>query len=121
MKIIVDMNLTPRWCELLRRAGFATDHWLETGAPNAPDDAVMAWATANNAVVFTCDLDFSAILAKGRSSAPSVVQARGLDVSPEALGESVVQALTQFREELERGCILTIDSGGVRARILPLR
>ncbi len=45
----------------------------------------MAYASANDYVVFTHDLDFSVILAATRSEKPSVLQIRAEDVSPEVV------------------------------------
>ena len=46
----------------------------------------MAYAMANDCIVLTHDLDFSAILAATQGEKPSVVQIRADDVSPSAIG-----------------------------------
>ena len=74
MKLIVDMNLSPRWVKLLADAGIESAHWSSLGAPNAPDTFIMAYASANDYVVLTHDLDFSAILAATHGEKPSVVK-----------------------------------------------
>jgi len=33
MKIVVDMNLSPRLCSLLRSAGLEATHWSSVGDP----------------------------------------------------------------------------------------
>ena len=60
MKLLVDMNLSPRWTGTLADAGFEAAHWSTLGANNAPDSEIMAYARANDYVVLTHDLDFSA-------------------------------------------------------------
>lgn len=62
MKLIVDMNLSPRWIQLLNQAGMEAIHWSEVGRANAKDSEIMIYARTNNCVVLTHDLDFSAIL-----------------------------------------------------------
>jgi predicted nuclease of predicted toxin-antitoxin system len=42
MKILVDMNLSPRWVELLAGAGLDATHWSTIGEPHAPDSEIMA-------------------------------------------------------------------------------
>ena len=42
MKLLLDMNLSPRWVGVLRLAGFDAVHWSTLGASNAPDAAIMA-------------------------------------------------------------------------------
>lgn len=93
MKLLVDMNLSPRWIELLRSAGFEALHWSTIGVANAPDREIMAYALANGFVVLTHDLDFSAILAANQGGKPSVVQIRADNVSPGAIGPQVLGAL----------------------------
>ncbi|MEF8794358.1 MAG: DUF5615 family PIN-like protein [Thiohalorhabdus sp.] len=63
MKLLLDMNLSPRWTAVLSDAGFETVHWSTIGPNDAPDTQIMAFAQANGHVVVTHDLDFSAILA----------------------------------------------------------
>jgi len=63
MKLLVDMNLSPRWVKMLGDTGIEAVHWSTVGAANAPEAEIMAYAGANGYVVLTHDLDFSAILA----------------------------------------------------------
>jgi predicted nuclease of predicted toxin-antitoxin system len=37
MKILIDMNLSPRWQKFLMEAGLQSAHWSELGAGNASD------------------------------------------------------------------------------------
>ncbi len=37
MKLLVDMNLSPRWITFLADAGIEAAHWSTLGANNAPD------------------------------------------------------------------------------------
>ncbi len=120
MKLIVDMNLSPRWIGWLVNAGIEAAHWSTLGANNAPDSEIMAYASANNYVVLTHDLDFSAILAATHGEKPSVVQIRAEDVSPDVIGLQVIAALRQMATELENGALLTVDPNRTRMRLLPL-
>ena len=120
MKLIVDMNLSPRWAGLLVKSGIEAAHWSELGANNAPDSEIMTYASVNDYVVLTHDLDFSAILAATHGKKPSVVQIRADDVSPEVIGSQVIAALRQMTSELETGALLTVDPNRTRMRLLPL-
>jgi predicted nuclease of predicted toxin-antitoxin system len=120
MKLLVDMNLSPRWVSLLADAGFEAAHWSTLGANNAADTEIMAFAKANGYVVLTHDLDFSAILAATHGEKPSVVQIRAEDVSPDVIGRPVIVALRQMRAELEEGVLLSVDPNRTRLRVLPL-
>lgn len=121
MKILVDMNLSPRWVDLLTNAGMKAAHWSTLGPANAPDAVIMAFARANDYVVLTHDLDFSAILAATHGDKPSVVQIRADDISPGAIGKPLIDALNQMAGELYRGTLLTVDPRRTRLRVLPLR
>lgn len=121
MKLIVDMNLSPRWVGLLVDADIDAEHWSTLGANNAPDSEIMAYARANGYVVLTHDLDFSAILAATHGEKPSVVQIRADDVSPDVIGVQVIVALKQMASELAEGALLTVDPNRTRMRLLPLQ
>jgi predicted nuclease of predicted toxin-antitoxin system len=120
MKLLVDMNLSPQWVNLLCDAGLAVEHWSTIGAANAPESEIMAHAKANGYVVLTHDLDFSAILAATHGEKPSVVQIRADDVSLKAIGNPVILALLQMASELEEGALVTVDPNRTRLRLLPL-
>jgi predicted nuclease of predicted toxin-antitoxin system len=121
MKLLVDMNLSPRWVSLLVEADIEAAHWSSLGAHNASDTEIMAYAGANNYIVLTHDLDFGAILAATQGAKPSVVQIRAEDVSPDVIGKQVIAALRQMESELEEGALITVDSKRARLRVLPLQ
>ena len=121
MKLLIDMNLSPKWVLVLKEAGLEATHWSSIGRPDAPDYEIMAYARSNGYVVFTHDLDFGTILAATKADCPSVIQIRTQDVTPEHLSPLVVSALHQFEKHLEDGAIVTIDQKKLRARILPLQ
>jgi len=120
MKLLIDMNLSPRWVKLLTDNGYESLHWSTVGKVTASDSEIMVWASDNGYVVLTHDLDFSAILAATQEKSPSVAQIRAEDVSPDAIGGKIVHALHQMQTELEAGSLLSIDDKTMRLRILPL-
>jgi predicted nuclease of predicted toxin-antitoxin system len=120
MKLLLDMNLSPRWIAVLKDNGFEALHWSTVGPANARDSEIMAWAAANGYIVVTHDLDFSAILAATQGVTPSVVQIRAEDVSPDVIGTKITRALHQMESELEAGALLSIDDKTMRLRVLPL-
>jgi predicted nuclease of predicted toxin-antitoxin system len=52
MKLLVDMNLSPRWVGLTK-AGFEAVHWSNVGAANASDTEIMRYASTHDYVVLT--------------------------------------------------------------------
>lgn len=121
MRILVDMNLSPRWCEVLARHGWHAVHWSTVGDPRAGDATLMAWAHANGYVVLTHDLDFGTLLAVTKAEAPSVVQVRTQDLLPESAEQLFVAALHQFEPLLEGGALVVVEESRSRARVLPLK
>ena len=120
MKLVVDMNLSPRWVAVLERHGWSAVHWSAVGDPRAPDRVIFDWARAHQYVVFTHDLDFGTLLALTHAAGPSVVQIRAHDVLPEHLEAVVVPALRRHEAVLEAGALMTLDETTARVRILPI-
>ena len=114
------MNLSPKWVATLVDAGFEATHWADVGSVSALDIEIAAFASAEGRVVMTNDLDFSALLSKSGDRGPSVVQLRAGDLSPEAIGAMVVEALKQMKKELGAGALVTIEPDRARLRLLPI-
>jgi len=121
VKLVVDMNLSPSWVGRLAQHGFEAVHWSTVGAATAPDTEILAYAHRHNLVLITNDLDFSAILAASAGASPSVVQIRTQDLLSDAAVSIVAKALEAHREDIKRGALLSIDEGGTRVRMLPLK
>jgi hypothetical protein len=62
MRLLVDMNLTPRWVQSLADAGHEATHWSAVGAP----------------------------IVRARQSGPSVVLLRGEPLVPEERGSALL-------------------------------
>ncbi|HQG49063.1 MAG TPA: DUF5615 family PIN-like protein [Sedimentisphaerales bacterium] len=120
IKILIDMNLSPAWAQLLQDAGWSVTHWSTVGDSKATDRAIMEWAEANGYIVFTHDLDFGTILALTHKTGPSVLQVRGQDVLPDHMGNLVIAAIGQHESDLESGALVVVDESKNRVRILPI-
>jgi predicted nuclease of predicted toxin-antitoxin system len=120
MKILIDMNLSPRWVGFLVEAGFEAVHWSKVGPGDAHDSDVMQWAAKHDYIVLTSDLDFGAILAATQGLRPSVLQLRSDFLGPDLIGATVLAAIRQTRQELSSGALVSIDAARARLRVLPL-
>jgi predicted nuclease of predicted toxin-antitoxin system len=120
VQVVIDMNLSPSWADLLQANGWSAVHWSSVGDPRATDREIMDWAAANGYVVFTHDLDFGTALALTHAAGPSVIQVRGQDVLPDHLGALVMAALRQHDAALASGALAVVDERRSRVRILPL-
>jgi predicted nuclease of predicted toxin-antitoxin system len=121
MKILLDMNMSPQWIDVLINKGISAVHWSNVGSSNASDAEIMNFAKENHFIVFTHDLDFGAILSITKGQKPSVVQLQINDVYPEIDSDYLVSALNAVKEELEEGALLIIDAKRTRIRVLPLK
>ena len=121
MRILVDMNLSPQWVPYLRKQGHDAIHWSDLGERDSPASELMTWASENKAIIFTNDLDFSAILAASGAGEPSVLQLRTQNLLPFAVGDVVLNLLNQFRVELADGILISADVHQARVRLLPLK
>jgi len=120
MRILIDMNLPPRWVRYLADHGLDAIHWSSIGELTAPDSEVLKWARERDYIVFTHDLDFSVLLSQTRNAGPSVVQVRTQDVTPESIGSLVEAAVREHEAVLNRGAIVTIEPHKSRVRVLPI-
>jgi len=120
MKILVDMNLSPKWVPVFEEVGWEACHWSTIGDPRSTDQTIMEWARGAEFVIFTHDLDFGRLLALARSGGPSVIQVHTQDVTPKHLGHLVANTIRKYSMELESGAMVTIDEARARVRILPL-
>ncbi len=122
MRLLIDMNLTPRWVEHLNGAGHEAQHWSSIGSASAKDREICQHAREHGFVLITNDLDFPQILAHTGDARPSVVLLRGEPLVPEFRGGALLQALADCERDLLQGAVVTLDwSGRPRARVLPLR
>ena len=120
INILVDMNLSPDWVPVLKNQGWSAVHWSTIGKATDPDHVIMAWAAANQHIVFTHDLDFATVLALTHATGPSVIQVRTDDVMPAHLAGLVVAAIKQHETELASGAVVVVDAAKSRVRVLPI-
>ncbi len=120
MNIVIDMNLSPEWVATLANAGHVARHWSLIGAPNATDREILIWARDKDHVVFTHDLDFGAILAATSADAPSVIQIRTQDPTPQHCQNVIIDTLKRHASMLANGALVSVDENRSRVRLLPL-
>jgi len=120
VKLIIDENLPPRWCDYLAPHGIPATHWPDIGHFGDPDDAIFAYACDHGAVIVTQDLDFTRMLALRGTRLPSVIQLRVQCPIPEIIGPALLEILNNHRNQLLAGCLISLDHDRHRLRLLPL-
>lgn len=121
MKILIDMNLSPDWVARFAASDIESIHWSAVGAPSAKDSEIMEFARKKRFIVFTHDLDFSAMLAATQAESPSVIQMRTQDVLSDTMTAKLIGVVKKYEADLSTGALITIDEVRSRLRILPLR
>jgi predicted nuclease of predicted toxin-antitoxin system len=119
--VLIDMNLSPAWVDWFMKQGWSAVHWSAVGDPRATDRVILTWTRDHGHVLFSHDLDFSAVLASSHATSPSVIQLRARDVTPDGSGSLILEALTLWETELRQGALVSVDENTRRVRILPLR
>lgn len=120
MRLLLDMNVSPRHVGALEARGFDAVHWSTVGAPDAQDEALAAYARAEDRIVVTHDLDFGALLAMTASGGPSVLQVRLADVLAVEWLARVEAVLRAHEDALQAGALVIVDELRARVRLLPL-
>ena len=120
MKILIDMNIPPRYAALLNFRNITSVHWTDVGAPDASDAHIIDYALINGYVILTSDMDFNTIIATTHNLKPSVVLIRASIQHIERSVESLATALVQYSNELSKGAIMSVDTKNARIRLLPI-
>jgi predicted nuclease of predicted toxin-antitoxin system len=121
MRILLDMNVSPLWVDLLVPHAHDVLHWSKVGSSNETDVNIMAWAQAKGYVVMTNDLDFGEVLAITHRQKPSVIQLRDGRNDPVKMLPTLIAALSTCSRELEEGALISIDHARPRLKLLPLK
>ncbi len=121
MKLLIDVNLSPRWRDFLKEHSIEVLLWADVGSVDADDIEIMQYARDHGFVIFTNDLDFGHLLAVTNHNTPSVIQIRTNLLIPKHVGKLLLEALVQFQFELESGSLVTIEDQKLRARVLPIQ
>jgi len=120
MKILIDMNLSPKWSNFLIKNGIEAIHWSSVGSHDSTDEDIFSYAKKQNLTILTSDLDFGFILAITHGKKPSVIQIKAGALSSNNIGDMVVSAIKLLTEDIEQGALITIDTHKTRVSLLPL-
>lgn len=120
MKFLADMNISLKTVAALRKQGWNIVRVSEILAPDASDQEILEFARREGRTVITQDLDFSALLALGGHSSPSLLTLRLARSDPETVTRRLLQVVPAVKDELQRGAVVTVEEVAVRVRQLPI-
>lgn len=122
MRFLIDNALSPALAAALNAAGHDALHVRDVGLRDAEDEAIMRLAIAEERVIVSADTDFGALLAIHQGRLPSIILfRRGAPRQPAAQAALLLANLPALAEHLQRGAIVSIRSGHLRIRLLPMR
>jgi len=122
VKILVDNALSPLLAELLSSQGIDAVHLRDILPVDASDFVVFDLAQSEGRIILSADTDFGAILANRNESHPSFVLLRHDTPSlPQQQVLLVLKILEHAKNDLQSGCIVSVNRGHARIRQLPIR
>lgn len=122
MKFLIDNALSPQVAQRLREVGHDAVHVRDYDLQRAADAEIFERAAMEQRTIVSADTDFGTLLALRQTVCPSVVLFRGpTSRAPEVVASRLLSVLPEATTELERGCILTIEAGRCRVRLLPIK
>ncbi|MEM3563231.1 MAG: DUF5615 family PIN-like protein [Candidatus Jordarchaeaceae archaeon] len=120
MKFLVDMSISPKTVELLKRKGYEAVRVSNLGMAKSRDEEILGYAIEKDMVLLTADLDFGNILAYTKSKRPSTIIFRLKNPSPEFVNQMLLLTLPKIEEQLKKGVIVVVEDTRIRIRELPL-
>lgn len=120
IRFLANMNISPKSVDALRRQGWNIVRVSEFLPLDASDEKILNFARQEGRVVVTQDLDFSAVLALGGHSTPSLITLRLSLSDPDSVTEKLREVAPQVEKSLQEGSVVTIEDVAVRIRKLPI-
>ena len=120
MKFLLDMGISPKAADFLRNLGYDAIHLHDLESDRSTDPAVLQMARNEGRILLTHDLDFGELIAASGANTPSVIIFRLRNMNPRNVNRFLKGIITEHREALEKGAIVSVTEGQVRIRLLPL-
>jgi predicted nuclease of predicted toxin-antitoxin system len=120
MRFLADMGISPQSVTFLQGLGHDAVHLYVQGLERLEDSAILGKAREEDRILLTHDLDFGELIAASGARLPSIVVFRLRNMCPERVNRYLERIVSQHRELLEQGAIISVTEGQIRARVLPI-
>lgn len=121
LRYLADIHISPITVEALQASGVTIQRAANVLSPRAKDSEIVTLARLQDWIILTQDLDFSALVARSGETRPSVISLRLQDASPARVTQLLLSILPSLQKDLVQGAIVSIDEGGIRIRMLPVK
>lgn len=121
MRFLVDASISPIVASALNEAGHDAVHVGEVLPLDAPDEAVLDHAAADDRTIIAADTDFGELLARRAAARPSLILLRRRTRRrPTDTTVLVLTHLPDVERDLLTGAVVVIEEGRIRVRQLPI-
>ena len=120
MKFLADMGISPKSVAFLQALGHDAVHLSDQGLERLPDPEIVEKARREGRILLVHDLGFGELVAAGGATLSSVITFRLRNMHPDRVNDALHSILSQHREALEHGAMMSVTEGQVRVRRLPL-
>jgi predicted nuclease of predicted toxin-antitoxin system len=120
MKFLADMGVSPKTVKALKAEGYEAIHISEDGLFRMKDSKILKKALQEDRIVLTFDLDFADLLAAAGAILPSTIIFRLKKTVPDFVTARLLSVLSDCKNDLEAGALVTIEDGRYRLRHLPI-
>lgn len=121
LNFLADMNISPQTVNALQCLGYSIIRVSAILPANPTDQTIISRAKLDNLIIITQDLDFSALVAIGGQTVPSLVTLRMSDSSPEKVTKRLLEVLPDIAAILPLGYSIVITDTHHRLRKLPFK
>ena len=104
----------------MKNQGYDAIHISEEGLFRMRDAEILEKACKEGRVILTFDLDFADLLAASVEILPSTIIFRLKKTFPDFVSARLLSVLSDCKDELESGALVTIEDGRYRLRHLPI-
>lgn len=119
-KILLDQGIPYSTTHLMKEAGREVVHVSDIRMNRAADEAILAYARANNYICVTLDADFHTLLAINHYSQPSVIRIRREGLNGAILAQLLHDIWPKVEKIAEDGAMITVTEKALRIRRLPV-
>ena len=118
MRLLLDMNMSPKVAERLRAEGDDAVHLRDLGLGHLQDDDVFAYAKTDQRIVVTFDLEFGEIVGLGAGTGVILLRLRSVRLAH--VQQRISVALIAAAESLRAGAVVLVEDARIRIRAWPI-